>query len=106
MSTNLGEFQQLVMLAVARLGPDESFGKSLQKELEEVAGRSVTVGAVYVTLVRLEEQGLLTSVTAESIGVGRPRRLFELSPEGWDALRTTRSSLERMWDGIEIGGSA
>lgn len=99
---NLGDLQHLVMVAVARLG-DRAYGGAIQDELREVAGRDVTVSSVYVTLVRLEEQGLVESGRGEkeTPSVGRPRRVFGVTAEGWEALRAARNSLDRIWDGVE-----
>lgn len=99
---NLGDLQHLVMVAVARLG-DDAFGGSIQDELRRVADRDVSVSTVYVTLVRLEEQGLVESVRGEkkTPTAGRPRRVFRITDEGWEALRAARASLERIWEGVE-----
>lgn len=98
---SLGDLQQLTMLAVARLG-DEAYGPAIRDELREVAGRKVTVPTVYVTLIRLEERGLVESNTAPAAGNrgGRPRRVFRLVPAGWKALDHARASLTRMWEGV------
>ena len=56
----LGEFEQIVLLAVARLG-DEGYGMSIRREIEETAGRSVSIGAVYATLERLEKKSLVST---------------------------------------------
>ena len=98
---SLGDLQQMTMLAVVRLGPD-AYGAAIRAELLEVAGRSVSVPTVYVTLVRLEEQGLVTSadVSREGEGGGRARRVFRLTPEGWRALEQARDAMGRMWDGV------
>lgn len=98
----LGELQHVVMLAVARLG-DSAYGGAIQNELAEVDDRRVAVGTIYVTLVRLEDHGLVSSSEKrnESGSAGRPRRVFELTEEGWAALRAARQSIERMWDGVE-----
>ena len=103
MPTSLGDLQQLVMLALVRLGEGRAFGGAVQQELEAVAGRRVSVSTVYVTLVRLEDQGLVCSSTesGERGQVGRPRRHFTLTPAGWEALQASRKSLNRMWDGVE-----
>ena len=53
----LGEFEQVVLLAVARLGND-GYGVTIRQEIEKRARREVTIGAVYATLSRLEEKGL------------------------------------------------
>ena len=98
---SLGELQQLAMLAVARLG-NEAYGAAIRNELADVAGREVAVPTVYVTLIRLEEQGLVRSTEqppAEGRG-GRARRVFELTSDGWDALHEARSAANRMWRGL------
>lgn len=97
----LGDLQQAVMLAVARLGPG-AYGAAIRDELLEVAGRRASVPTVYVTLVRLEEQGLVSSESeapTEGRG-GRARRLFRLTPAGWEALEDARRSMARLWDGV------
>jgi DNA-binding PadR family transcriptional regulator len=98
---SLGELQQLAMLAVARLG-SEAYGASIQDELATVADRQVSVPTVYVTLVRLEERGLVRSKEEpqpEGRG-GRARRVFELTRTGWDALGEARVAANRMWEGV------
>src|SRR5688500_2459930 len=98
---SLGELQQLAMLAVARLGP-EAYGAAIQEELAESAGRHVSVPTVYVTLIRLEERGFVRSTEEPpepGIG-GRARRVFELTPIGWDALHEARAASDRMWRGV------
>jgi DNA-binding PadR family transcriptional regulator len=89
------------MLAVARLGKN-AYGAAIREELREVGGRDVTVPTVYVTLVRLEEQGLVTSREAAVEGSrgGRPRRVFRLSAKGWEALEQAKASMARMWEGV------
>ena len=98
---SLGDLQQLAMLAVARLGAG-AWGAAIRDELAEVAGRDVSVPTVYVTLVRLEEQGLVRSAEAprEDGRGGRARRVFELTPAGWEALQESRTAMERMWRGV------
>jgi PadR family transcriptional regulator len=99
-TANLGDLQQMVMLAVARLG-DQSYGAAIRSELKAVAGRSVSVPTVYVTLVRLEEQGLVESVEVPREGQsGRARRVFNLTPAGWSALEGARVAMSRLWHGV------
>jgi len=103
----LGEFEQLVLLAVLRSG-DEAFGPEIARDLEESIGRRVTRGALYSTLNRLEGKGLLTWTAEEpdSDRGGHIRRLFVVSAEGLAALRESRSALLTMWSGLErrLGG--
>lgn len=99
--SSLGELQQLIMLAVLRLGPD-AYGARIRRELRTVAQRKVSISAIYVTLVRLEEQGLSRSHPGETPATGgRPRRCFELTPRGEKLLRTTRAAANRMWVGVD-----
>lgn len=97
----LGELQQMVMLAVIRLG-GEAYGPAVQDELQRVVNRRLAVPTVYNTLVRLEDQGLVTSTEAPAAGErgGRARRVFELTPAGWDALSEARASMNRLWEGV------
>ena len=99
---NLGDLQQLTMLAVARLGT-EAFGSAIQDELLWVSDREVSVAAVHVTLVRLEDQGLVRSRRAKPDPAkgGKGKRLFELTPKGWKALEASQQALARMWEGVE-----
>lgn len=98
---SLGELQQMTMLSVARLGSD-AYGATIRDELRDVAGHEVSVPTVYVTLVRLEEQGLVSStdVAPEDGRGGRARRIFALTPAGWNALRGARAAMTRLWEGV------
>jgi len=101
-AARLGELEQIVMLAVLRLG-DNAYGAAIQRELEERAGRKVTIATIYVTLTRLEAKGLVSSAFAEGRGErgGRAKRVFRLEPSGLEALRRARESLARMWEGLD-----
>ena len=96
-----GGFEQLVMLAVARLG-DGAYGMTVRRSLVERTGRSVSLGAVYSTLDRLETKGYLKS--SESAGgaerEGRARRFFKLTSAGLRALNEGIAALDRMRDGV------
>jgi DNA-binding PadR family transcriptional regulator len=96
---SLGDLQQLTMLAVVRLRQD-AYGGAIREELREVAGRSVSVQTVWVTLVRLEEQGLVVSNEVPPPAGGRARRVFRLTAAGWRALEDAREEAARMWKGV------
>lgn len=98
----LGEFEHLVLLAVLRA--DEAYGLTVRRELEEVTGREVSIGAVYSTLDRLETKGMLQShrTEPESRPGGRSRRQFALTDQGRDALAESRALIDRMWHGVEL----
>jgi DNA-binding PadR family transcriptional regulator len=98
----LGEFEQLLLLAVLRLDAD-AYGLDIARELEARAGRSVSRGALYTSLDRLEDKGLLrwkTAVGSDARG-GLPRRLYTVTPAGVAALRASRETLRRMWRGLD-----
>ncbi len=99
----LGEFEQLVILALLRLGKD-AYGMSVRRELEHTADRHVTFGTVYGTLDRLEAKGYIRSWHAdpEPVRGGRARRYFEVEPEGERALARARDMIAKMWDGVEL----
>lgn len=103
----LGEFEHLVLLAVLRLG-NEGYGMEVRRELESSAGRSVTIGAVYATLDRLDRKGLLSSTRTdpEPGSGGRPRRVFRVEPAGRRALAESRALIDRMWRGVDVAGGA
>jgi len=99
----LGEFEQLVLLALVRLGKT-GYGMIVRRELEATSGRSVSIGSVYATLDRLEAKGYLSSAVGEPEPVrgGRGRRTFSIEPEGLVALACSRDLLTKMWDGVKI----
>lgn len=103
----LGGFQQLVLLAVLRLG-DDAYGAEIQRDIEETAGRSVSISTIYVTLERLQKRGLVSSWMGEPTRVrgGRSKRFYELTEDGREALHTARRQLERMWRGVETRPSS
>ncbi len=100
--SGLGEFEQLVLLVVLRLG-DEAFAPDIAAALEREVDRGVTRGALYSTLNRLESKGLLAWAPdpPHRERAGHLRRRFEITHEGLQALRARRSALLTLWDGIE-----
>ena len=100
--TYLGELEQMVMLAVLRLG-DAAYGMSVRHEIEEHAGRRVARGAVYVTLDRLVKKGYLVSRLGDSTPErgGRAKRYFSMTDDGCSALRAAREALLGLWEGQE-----
>ncbi len=100
----LGEFEQVVLLAVARQD-GRGYGVSIRQEIERRTGRGVTIGSVYATLERLETKSLVESRLGDPAPVrgGRARRYFELSREGVRALAATREMMANLWDGVDLG---
>jgi DNA-binding PadR family transcriptional regulator len=100
----LGEFEQLVLLAVLRLGRD-AHGMRVRAELRARARRDTSIGAVYATLDRLEGKGLVASerLPGDAAREGRVRRVFHVTAAGRRALARVRATLARMSDGLELG---
>ena len=100
--THLGELEQLLLLAVLRLGED-AYARSVCLELDRRIGRAVSKGALYATFDRLADKGLLdweTAAPTDERG-GLPRRLFIVSETGIEALRATKQELMTLWQGLD-----
>ena len=97
-----GELEHIVLLAVLRLG-DDAYGVPIRDDIEQRTGRSLTVGALYRTLERLEDKGYLQSWArrSDARAGGRSKRYFKLRPLGIKTLRASRDALVAMWDGLE-----
>lgn len=108
----LGEFEQTVMLAVVHLnhgkaqayGVTHAYGVTIVDEIERRTGRAVARAAVYITLRRLEEKGLVRSWMGEPTGEvgGRSKRLVDVTAPGVRALKESREFLNTMWRGAEL----
>lgn len=100
-SKNLGEFEILVLAALVRLGTD-AYGVSIRREIEERAGRSVSVGALYSTLSRLEEKGYVASRMGEATAArgGRAKRYYSIRGEGQAQLEKSAAALGKMLSGL------
>ena len=98
----LGSFEHLVLLAVMQLEA-EARAIDIRTHLEAEAERSVSRGALYATLERLESKGLLSWHTEQATPTrgGIPRRVFEVTPAGLDAVRKSHRVLERLSRGLE-----
>ena len=98
----LGEFEQSALLAIAHLD-DNAYGVTIRREIEKRTRRSVSVGALYTALDRLERKGLTSSTMSDPTPErgGRSKRHYVLRPAGATALREARARLDRMWAGLE-----
>jgi PadR family transcriptional regulator PadR len=103
---NLGEFEQSVMLAILHLKHlnDEVYGVPIVDEIERRTGREVTRAAVYITLRRLEEKGLVASSMSDPTAErgGKAKRCVRVTPAGVRTLKESRVFLNRMWRGAEL----
>jgi PadR family transcriptional regulator len=100
--TGLGELELLVLLALARLD-DGGYGVSIREEIRRRTGRSVTPGAIYPTLDRLERKGLVQSYVSdpEPVPGGRARRHFILRPAGLREARRAWKQYATLASGID-----
>ena len=103
---NLGDFEQIVLLAALRLD-GSAYTVAIIEEIRSHTSREPTHAAVYVALRRLEKKGLVTSEmgppTAER--GGRPKRYFRVTPMAVPILRRSRDELLSLWAGLEVPGS-
>jgi DNA-binding PadR family transcriptional regulator len=97
----LGEFEQVVMLALARLG-EGAYGATVHQEILETTGRDVSIPSVYVTLKRLERKGLVSAHVVAGPEGGRATRNYALRAEGRRALARSREMMDRLWRGAGI----
>ena len=103
MSTDLlGEFERLVLLAVLRCGGD-AYALPVRRQIEAATERRVSRGALYRTLDRMATKGLVCSrfEEADETRGGNPRKVFEVTPAGVDALRRSHAVTARLTDGLE-----
>lgn len=98
----LGDFEQLVLLALLRLGP-EAYGATIRREIEHRTGRTLAISAVYVTLERLEAKGFVASRVGDPTAErgGRRRKHVALQPAGRRALARAYRTFKTMVDGLE-----
>ena len=98
----LGEFEQMVLLAILKQG-EEAFALEVRREIEESAHRTVSRGAFYTTLDRMERKGYVAWVERDAVDPARsaPVRLFAVTPVGLSALRASHRALSQLKRGLE-----
>lgn len=99
--TNLGEFEELVLLTVAAL-MEEAYSVAISDELSNQTGRTVKLGVVHAVLNRLEEKGLVNSELGEATKTrgGKRKRFYQLTIAGKAALINAKSLRDQLWDRI------
>jgi DNA-binding PadR family transcriptional regulator len=103
----LGEVEQLVLLAVLRLG-DEAYAVPIRALIKEEAQVDLSRGTIYVTLERLERKGYVTSWFSDPQAVrgGKARRIFRLKPPGIAAVKAAKSAVDRLAAGTVVASRA
>ena len=101
MTQSLGEFEQIILLALARLS-DEAYGVAVQREIRDRTGRDVSLGSVYKTLLRLEAKGLVESWAGEPAPRrgGRRKKHYRLQAAGMRELQRSVAALRSMTRGL------
>ena len=101
-TSTLGEFEQVVLLAILRLG-DDAYAVAVQNEILRCTRRDVSRGSIYITLDRLETKGYLRSRLADPTPErgGRAKRYYTLRPVAVEALKESRRALVALWRGLE-----
>jgi PadR family transcriptional regulator PadR len=101
-NTYLGEFEQLVLLAVLRL-EDDAYGATIARLIEESTGRRVSIGAIYTTLERLQAKGYIRSRVGAPTGErgGRRRKIYTLDRIGHLAITRAFASWTNMTRGLK-----
>ncbi len=104
MPNHVGEFEQMVLLAILQCG-DDAYAPTIRRVLEQRADRSVSRGALYRTFDRLADKGYLLWELEDGGPIpergGAPMRLFRATPEGKQVLQVSRTALLNLWEGIE-----
>lgn len=98
----LGEFEQMVLLAILQQG-EGAFALEVRREIEESTGRQVSRGAFYTTLDRLQRKGMVSWTEKEPEDSRRsgPLRNYAVSPAGLQALQESREALDRLSRGLD-----
>jgi PadR family transcriptional regulator len=101
----LGEFEQVVLLAILRLG-DDAYGVSIRREIADRTEREPAPGALYTTLDRLEEKGLVASKYGDPTPErgGRAKRYFTVTGAGVRAVTRAQRAFQRLMEGLALPG--
>jgi DNA-binding PadR family transcriptional regulator len=106
-STPLGEFEQVVLLAILRLG-DNAYGVTIRVEIESKTDRDPSPGALYTTLARMEEKGLIKSKLGDPTPDrgGRAKRFVKITSSGLEAVTRAQRSYQNLLRGVSLPGLA
>jgi DNA-binding PadR family transcriptional regulator len=101
--TNLGEFEQVVLLAILRL-EDDAYGVSIRNEIELCTERKCSPGALYTTLDRMEKKSFILARLGESTPArgGRAKRFYKLTKEGRSAVVNSQRQFRKLLQGLDI----
>ena len=102
-----GEFEQVVLLTVARLN-GEAYGMAIREEIADRTGRDVGIGSVYSALDRMEAKGFVSSSLGDPTPErgGRAKRYYRLERAGVLALQRAREMFTNLWEGLVLDQEA
>ncbi len=105
-NTSLGSFEQVLLLAILRLKDKGAYGVSIRAEIKACTGREPAPGAIYTTLDRLEDKGLVRSSAGDPSPErgGRSKRLYQVTAQGLGALRQVQDDYRNLLQGLSISG--
>ena len=105
---NLGEFEQVVLLAILRLQEEGAYGVSIRGEIAALTERNPTPGAIYTTLDRLEGKDFVTSSVGEATKErgGRAKRYYRISAKGLSSLKRAQSDFQNLTQGLTVFGGS
>ncbi|MDP2389275.1 MAG: PadR family transcriptional regulator [Acidobacteriota bacterium] len=97
----LTDFELMILLAILRV-EGEAYGVRIAREIEETAGRSVQLAAIYAALDRMESRGLVGSSLGDPTPErgGRAKRLFRVTPKGLAQAKDTQQALTALWSNL------
>lgn len=100
--SDLGEFEELVLLAVVVVKP-QSYSVTIAEAIEKETRKNVSTGATHAALQRLETKGFVTSEMGEATAErgGRRKRIFHITVAGSEMIKEVRAVRDRLWDQIE-----
>jgi PadR family transcriptional regulator PadR len=104
---NLGEFEQVVLLAILRLAERGAYGVTIREEIAQCTKREPTPGAIYTTLDRLERKGFVSSSVGEATAVrgGKAKRYYRVSARGVAALERALAAFQSLANGLDLLGA-
>jgi PadR family transcriptional regulator PadR len=104
---NLGEFEQVVLLAILRLAERGAYGVTIREEIAQCTKREPTPGAIYTTLDRLERKGFVSSSVGEATAVrgGKAKRYYRVSARGVAALERALAAFQSLAKGLDLLGA-
>lgn len=104
MSAKLGKFEEVVLLSLLSL-KSESYGRVIKDEIQKKTGQKTSIGAIYTTLIRLEDKGYVSSKKGDATPMrgGKQKRLFKIEALGRKAVIDSQKEAMAMWKGLRAG---